>query len=286
MSEGIGVRVQGFGAPEQALAVARLAAGRSEKGEFTARELDDLFTALGLPAPSKAGNAIASLERRGWVRSGAARGTWKLTPVGRAAADALLPEMDLATLAAEAAAEHGPSLGGTVHSVVPPSLAPPGLLSSLRAFLAKHPFDTNVFAMTRFPEPGVKTDPVAESIDVARDVCKLHGLELHLASDRAMDDDLWTNVAAHMWASRYGIGFFEDRVNKGLNYNLTVEVGSMLILGRRCALLKDTTIEKLPTDFVGRIYKEVDLDDPSSTGRALHTWIRDDLGLGACRNCP
>ena len=101
-----------------------------------------------------------------------------------------------------------------------------------------------------------------------------------------MDDDLWTNVAAHMWASRYGIAFFEDRVDRGMNYNLTTEVGSMLMTGRRCALLKDASIERLPTDLVGRIRKDIDLDDLSTVSEALHRWIRHDLSLGACPDCP
>ena len=286
MGESVGVRVQRLDDAKRALIVARLAAGRGQKTEFTAVELEDLFTVLGLPGPSKGSNAIASLERRGWLRRGVGRGHWKLTPVGKEVADSLLSELDLAALEAEAAAGNGPLLGGTLHTVVPPSLAPPKLIHPLRTFLETHPFDTNVFAMTRFPEATADHDPVANSIDVAREVCAGHGLQLHLASDRAMDDDLWMNVAAHMWASRYGIGFFEDRVGRGLNYNLTVEVGSMLMTGRRCALLKDATVEKLPTDFVGQIYKEVDLDKPSTTAAALHLWIRDDLALGKCPHCP
>jgi hypothetical protein len=101
-----------------------------------------------------------------------------------------------------------------------------------------------------------------------------------------MDDDLWTNVAAHMWASRYGIAFFEDRVDRGMNYNLTIEVGSMLMTGRRVALLKDTSVERLPTDLVGRIRKDVDLGEIETVSRALHSWLRDDLGLGSCSECP
>jgi len=52
-----------------------------------------------------------------------------------------------------------------------------------------------------------------------------------------MVDDLWANVAAHMWWSKYGIDFFEDRRGGGLNYNLVTEIGGMLVTGRRCALL-------------------------------------------------
>lgn len=126
---------------------------------------------------------------------------------------------------------------------------------------------------------------MASAVAVSREVCRVHGLELHLASDRAIDDDLWTNVSAHMWASKHGVAFFEDRVGRGMNYNLTIEVGSMLMAGRRCALLKDTTIEGLPIDLVGRIYKSVDLEQPSTVEAALHAWIRDDLNLGSCDRC-
>jgi hypothetical protein len=150
-----------------------------------------------------------------------------------------------------------------------------------------HPFDGNVFGMTRFPNAKAGTaDPVGKALEVSRAVCKLHGLDFHLASDRAMHDDLWTNVTAHMWASRYGIGFFEDRVDRGLNHNLTIEVGGMLVTGRRCALLKDGSLDRMPTDLVGLIYKSVDLGDAGTVADAIHRWVRDDLALNACPECP
>ena len=94
-------------------------------------------------------------------------------------------------------------------------------------------------------------DPVASALEVAAQACGGHGLKLQLASDRAIVDDLWGNVAGHMWASRYGIAFFEDRRGRGMNYNLTIEVGAMLMTGRRCLLLKDKSTPKMPTDLVG-----------------------------------
>jgi hypothetical protein len=200
----------------------------------------------------------------------------------------MLSDMDVAALLAEAATAGTSMLGHATLALLSPALAPPGLIGPLSDFLARHPFERNVFGMTRFPDEGedATADPVRPALGVARDVCAGHGLELHLASDRAMDDDLWTNVAAHMWASRYGIAFFENRRGLGVNYNLTIEVGSMLMAGRRCALLKDTTIPTMPTDLVGRIYKSVDLDVPEAVEEALHRWIRDDLALGPCSRCP
>jgi 3-deoxy-D-manno-octulosonate 8-phosphate phosphatase KdsC-like HAD superfamily phosphatase len=101
----------------------------------------------------------------------------------------------------------------------------------------------------------------------------------------AIVDGLWANVAAYMWASKYGIGFFEDREGKGLNYNLTIEIGAMLMTGRRCALLKDSTVDRMPTDLVGHIYKSVEISALTSISTTLHGWISEDLQLGRCPFC-
>lgn len=73
--------------------------------------------------------------------------------------------------------------------------------------------------------------------------------------------------------------------SRGLNYSLTTEVGSMLVTGRRCCLLKDGSIETLPTDLVGRTGKDVEIGRAGTGEVALHAWIRGDLGLGACSRC-
>jgi hypothetical protein len=244
-----------------------------------------------LPSPAKTYNVLVALERDGLIRKAEKiTGLWRVTPRGMAAADALVCGIDLAALAAEAVST-GTVLGGTPHPVILPEYgAPPALIPILRDFLQEHPFDQNVLGMTRFPTggEGEPPDPVREGLTVAADVCRAHNLDFHLASDRQLDDDLWTNVAAHMWASRYGIAFLEDIATpkKGLNYNLTIEVGAMLMTGRRTALLKDSSVPKLPTDLVGRIFKEIDLTAPETVDVALHRWVRDDLGLGACSACP
>jgi hypothetical protein len=201
----------------------------------------------------------------------------------------LFDEAQIAELLAEATETSGPTLGVATHGVIPPTLAPPELLAPLEEFLAAHPFELNVFGMTRFPDEALSEelgDPVDQALGVARGACEEHGLELHFASDRSMSDDLWTNVAAHIWASRFGIAFFEDRVKAGLNYNLTIEVGAMILSGRRTALLKDTSVARLPTDLVGRIYRSVDLDDLDSVSQAIHGWLVNDLGFPKCGRCP
>lgn len=284
----VGVRLQKMELFEQVLVLARFAQARFPDGQFTPKQIEGLFSSFALPKPAKVSNIVAKLRKDGLLTQGSKSSTWRMTPLGKQTSLQFLSDLDLAAFSAEAAFSSS-FLGQVAHTVVPPALAPPSLIPGLQKFLQQHPFETNVFGMTRFPEAGESNkdpDPVKPALEVAREVCRLHGLQFHLASDRAINDDLWTNVAAHMWASQYGIAFFEDRRNRGLNYNLTIEVGSMLITGRRCALLKDSSIPRMPTDLVGKIYKSVDLGKTKSISDALHLWIRDDLNLGSCPSCP
>ena len=195
---GIGLRVQKMASSDAAVVLAQLAADRSTDGTFAPRDLDEMYALAGMPLPSKVSNQIASLRRLAYVRD-FGKGRWKLTPVGRARITELLSTLDITALKAEASATNGSMLGGEIHSLVPPTLAPPAIIGPLKGFLDEYEFERNVFGMTRFPTDELsKTDPVAKAIDVVRAVCASHGLVFHLASDRAIVDDLWANVAARL----------------------------------------------------------------------------------------
>lgn len=277
----VALRLQRLDLQAQTLVLAALAADRDDAKVVTLAAVSQLFNDFALPAPVKIANVFASLKTKKFATPVTGRGAYKVTPMGRAAVAEKLSGLDLVALIAEGATSNAPLLGQTQTALVPYTLAPPALVQPLRGFLADHPFDGNVFGMTRFPDAKAGTaDPVGHALGVARDVCKENGLEFHLASDRAILDDVWANVMAHMWGSRYGIGFFEDRVERGLNYNLVTEVGAMLMTGRRVALLKDGSIEKMPTDFVGMIYKSVDLSDETAVHARVTDWLKDDLRIG------
>jgi len=277
--DSVGLRLQNLDLGDQIVGLARLAQARTETGLFSPADIDAIFDEVGLPRPAKTSNVMTRLEKAQLLtRVKGVRGAgWKLTPAGTAHGLQLMTDMDAAALHSEMESSVVTLLGGTAHPVIPPHLAPPDLLHPVRAFLDEHPFDNNVFGMTRFPDED-EEDLVAPALDVAREVCAAHGLEFHLASDRQIVDDLWGNVTAHMWASRYGVAIFENRADRGLNYNLTIEVGGMLVMGRRTALLKDKSIAAMPTDLVGKIYKSIDLDRKVTVKKALTTWIKDDLG--------
>lgn len=274
-------RLQRLDLQAQSLVLAALAADRDENNVVKPSTVTALFNDFALPAPAKIGNVFTALKGKKFVTPAPGHGSDKVTPLGREAVAERMSGLDLVALVAEGATANAPVLGQTQTALLPYTLAPPALVQPLRGFLVDHPCDGNVFGMTRFPDAKAGTaDPVGRALAVAREVCNEHGLEFHLASDRAIVDDVWANVMAHMWGSRYGIGFFEDRVDRGLNYNLVTEVGAMLMTGRRVALLKDGSIEKMPTDFVGMIYKSVDLSDEGAVRVLVTNWLKDDLRIG------
>lgn len=279
-SDPVALRLQRLDLQLQALVLGQLAASRSSDGSFSPGTALQLFHDFALPAPAKIGNVFTALTKKKWFAKQPQRAFYKVTPAGQAMVREQMTDLDLVALVAESAHKNAPVFGRTEHALVPVHLAPPALVQPLQSFLADHPFDTNVFGMTRFPDAKAGTaDPVGRALAVVRRICAEAGLEFHLASDRAIVDDLWDNVTAHMWASRYGVALFEDRVDRGLNHNLLIEVGAMIMSGRRCALLKDGSIEKLPTDFVGMIYKSVDLSAEDTVAQVVRAWIKDDLAI-------
>ena len=273
----VGARFQLLDRDRQALGLAQIVESRNG-GTFTRAALVAVYGELALPSPAKVDNVLAALSKLGWIVKLPSRATWRITPVGRHECDQLTREIDLHQVVQSAKVVAGASLGELTHTVVPPSFAPQEISSALSKFLSTYPFELNIFGMTRFPDTTVP-DPVTDALTAARVACEAAGMQFHLASDRAISDDLWRNVAAHMWAIKFGVAIFEDRLDRGLNYNLTIEVGGMISTGRRCLLLKDESIPRMPTDLVGKIYKSVDIGDPTTVSDAVKEWIETDLAF-------
>lgn len=280
-SNSIALRLQQMSHNETTLVLGHLAGARNGSGYFAPRDISALADSLALPRPASQSSVLAELQRQELVVRQPGRSTpWRLTPAGIEDVKDLVPDADVIGLVA-VLGEIGYSLLGTVeHPLLPPELAPPEILSHIRRFLSEHPFDTNTFAITRFPT-NQPSDPIMTALEACKAACEIAGLELHLAADRMIVDDLWANVTAHMWSSRYAIAIFEDRLGTGLNHNVSIETGAMLMSGRRCALLKDSSVDRMPTDLVGRIYKSVELDSQSEVYDTVLEWIRSDLRIGA-----
>jgi hypothetical protein len=248
---------------------------------FSTGDVEAMFEAFRIPVP---GNTAATLGRlaskdKQLVVRRTKPPPWSLTPKGRQTVLQVLGEIDPGKLEAQLLNLPGAELAETRQAILPPGLAPPKWTTGIKELLDRYPFETNVLCITRFPRENRPDDPIRDVIETVKKALDEHGLRLHLASDAIVEDTLFANVAAYMWACRYGFALFEDRVDEGVNYNVVIEVGSMVMAGRQTALLKDTTVPELPTDLVGHIYKPVDFEDLDAVARAAHSWAVDDLGL-------
>jgi hypothetical protein len=261
---------------------------RNGNGWFAPEEVQRLFDALRVPRPGNIHRSLESLRQQALVRKGTTAAQWGLTPLGQERVQELTAEVDIVVLEAELRGTPGTEFGHALHTVIPPWFAPTKWLAPISRLLETFSFEKNVFLITRFPSgegDEQYLDPIRDAIPVIRDALECHGLALHLASDRQLDDDLLGNVAAHMWACQFGIGIVEDRLGRGLNYNAITEIGAMLMTGRRCAILKDRTAPSLPTDIAGQIYKPVDLVDLDQIGASIHAWVANDLAMRKCEGC-
>ena len=260
---------------------------RNGDGWSSVEEIRQLFEALRLPPPSSLTRSLGQLRNDKSILTRPAEKNWALTPEGRERASHLIGDFDYDQIHAELIGTPGAEFSDERHSVIPPSFAPARWQQGITRLLDRYPFEMNVFCMTRFPEEGT-SDPVGQTIELLREALAHHGLTLHLASDRQIEDDLFGNVGAYMWACQYGIGLFESySANaQSLNSNMLIELGSMLIMGRRCAILKDRNSALPPTDLSGQIYKSVVFGLPDTVSNAVHLWLAEDLSLGRCIACP
>ena len=279
MTSALPLQIQRLGGfPDQTLVLAHVAELRSPNASTSPKAIEDVFLKLRIPPPSNVSQYLFILSKRGLVVK-VRTGRWALTPEGKERIRRLMASASEEDLRRVVATSRDAVLGDAPHHLLPPELAPAKFHEGIARFLDGYPFDRNVLCISRFPRDS--SDPVGAAIDTCRSACAEFSLDLHLASDRSVEELLFGNVAAAMWACHYGIAIFEDRVGEGLNTNVSLEVGAMLVTGRRCLLLRDTTVESMPTDLIGHIYQPVDLTDLSDLEVAVERWVEQDLGLAA-----
>lgn len=81
-------------------------------------------------------------------------------------------------------------------------------------------------------------------------------------------------------ACKYGIAISEDLDQREFNPNVTLELGYMLGLRKRCLLLREKRLPKMPSDVVGHLYKPWDAFDAQTTvSRQVERWLQTDLGI-------
>lgn len=141
------------------------------------------------------------------------------------------------------------------------------------AFLADHPdIDRTVFLMMRF-RSGQQYKDIHEAI---KEGFAAYGLKVLRADDRDFTGDLWENVCLYMLGCRYGVAVFDEIDSREFNPNISMELGFMIALNKRCLLLKDQRMSGLPTDVVGKLYRPFDTYKIQETiTEAISKWAID-----------
>ena len=139
-------------------------------------------------------------------------------------------------------------------------------------------YDKNIFIMTPFRQ----TKSYQETIDHIRDSLREVGLRGWMASDLTLEQILWHNVETFLIGCKAGIAVFtQDYVrhdttefpNAIFNPNVSIEAGYMLSRKKPVLLLKEKKLKSLPTDMVGFLYSDFELENPDSIRSAIHRWV-------------
>lgn len=142
----------------------------------------------------------------------------------------------------------------------------------------RFPPDKRVFIMTPFQQEQGYPEAV-RAIKARLSTLGYTGL---VATDFQAHSELWYNVQAYMIACSRGVAVFGDSGSgrsggflsgEAYNANVAIESGYMRALGREVLFLKDRSLEKLPTDYMGSLYQEIDLEQAGSLESAIDRWL-------------
>lgn len=143
-------------------------------------------------------------------------------------------------------------------------------------FTAQASYDCNVFVMMRY-----RRNPHFGNIEhTIRSALAAHELIAHLAKDRAYSDVLWENLRVYMDGCRYGLAVFEEIDEREFNPNISLELGYMMAQHKRCLLLKERRMPRLPTDVCGFLYRDFDFFSiAESITEQINDWVCNDLRI-------
>ena len=277
MTHPLARQVQGLGGHnERVLVMLRAAQLQNDDGTAAPGDVADLFRDLHVTPPSNERQHLAQLRKRNLVMQPRS-GRWAVTPSGEEEIGRLMGELSVDELVDLGKRAGEPEFAGASHHRIDPTMAPAVFQRGISEFQRNNPGERNVFLMVRYPQE-YDTYPTQSTIDVCRAALSAANMVTHLAADSAVDDQLFPNVGIYLWSCDFGVAVLEQREGL-LNYNVVLETGAMLMTGRRCLLLKDRSVKRLPGDLIAHIHQSVDLDRPKTIETAIRDWVANDLRL-------
>lgn len=153
------------------------------------------------------------------------------------------------------------------------TLLPDELNTPLRRFKRDFPSEVKgAFLMMKFEDTPIQL----RLIETIKQCFDEHGITLLRADSKWYADDLLTNIRTYMHGCDFGVAIFDRVKTEYFNPNVSLEIGYMMAMGKNVLLLKDSTLNSLQTDLVGKLYHEYDFQFPETTlPVVLNKWIKD-----------
>jgi hypothetical protein len=148
----------------------------------------------------------------------------------------------------------------------------PEIAKEMESFYTEYKGKKTAFIVMQFLRTPAH-DKIAATI---KETLKKHNIIGLRADDKEYSDDLFNNIKTYMHCCDFGISVFERIEEDNFNPNVSIEAGYMMGLRKDVCLLKDKTLRGLPTDFVGKLYKQFDTQNIETTlPGQLEKWMED-----------
>lgn len=153
------------------------------------------------------------------------------------------------------------------------STAPAHIRGALRSFFTDHPdYRRNCFLIMPFAE----SIPLVAIHAAVKSTFSEFGFKVLRADDKVYAESLFANIETYMHGCRFAISVHERSASEVHNANVALEVGYMLGMRRDVCILKEDSVQSLPSDLQGRLYTTFDVFNIESTLRtSIGRWLRD-----------
>jgi hypothetical protein len=150
---------------------------------------------------------------------------------------------------------------------------PSHILNSLGDFKKDFPSSKKVaFIMMQFEETQEHTN-ILKSIRKTLAENDMIGIR---ADDKIYNDDTFYNILTYLHGCDFGIAVFEKLSDESFNPNVSLEVGYLLGLNKPICYLKEKSLPKLPSDLIGKLYREFTVENCDvSISNELRNWLDD-----------
>ncbi|HZX16189.1 MAG TPA: TIR domain-containing protein [Pseudomonas sp.] len=150
--------------------------------------------------------------------------------------------------------------------------APQRLKSALFDLFSDWPdYRKNCFLIMSFRET-----PFHREVHAAlRKILSQHGFNLLRADDRAYSDDVLSNIETYIFGSKFAFSVHDRIENENHNANVSLEIGYLMGQGKHVCLLKEQSVNSLPSDLQGRLYVSFSMFNiESSLAIAVEGWLK------------